>query len=71
MMEIGALTSIKSEEAVVPISEVNELKKRIRQLERALGQKTLDNDILREAVKIGREKKLISRQPLPGLEDLD
>ena len=70
-MEMGALTSIKSEEAVVPVSEVNELKKRIRRLERALGQKTLDNDILREAVKIGREKKLISRQPLPGLEDLD
>lgn len=71
MMEVGALTSIKSEEAVVPLSEVNELKKRIRQLERALGQKTLDNEILREAVKIGREKKLISRQPLPGLDDLD
>ena len=70
VMESGALTSIKSEEAVVPASEVNELKKRIRQLERILGQKTLDNEILREAVMIGREKKLISRQPLPGLEDL-
>ena len=38
------------------VIELNELKKRIRRLERALGQKTLDNDILREAVKIGREK---------------
>lgn len=71
MMESGALTSIKSEEEVVPVSEVNELKKRIKLLERVLGQKTLDNEILREAVKIGREKKLISRQPLPGLEDMD
>lgn len=71
MMEGGALTGIKAEEDVVPMSEVNELKKRIRQLERVLGQKTLDNEILREAVKIGREKKLISRQPLPGLEDMD
>jgi transposase len=35
-----------------------------------LGQKTMDIEILREAVKIGREKKLISRQPLRGLEDL-
>lgn len=52
MIEVGALASIKSEEAVVPMSEVNELKKRIRQLERALGQKTLDNEILREAVRI-------------------
>jgi transposase len=71
IMENGAMTGIKNEEDVVPISEVNELKKRIRQLERVLGQKTMDIEILREAVKIGREKKLISRQPLPGLEDLD
>lgn len=71
MTEMGALTSIKTEEAVVPMSEVNELKKRIKQLERVLGQKTMDIEILREAVRIGREKKLISRQPLPGLEDLD
>ena len=71
MMENGALTGIKTEEDLVPLSEVNELKKRIKQLERVLGQKTMDIEILREAVKIGREKKLISRQPLPGLEDLD
>jgi transposase len=71
MMENGAMTGIKTEEEVVPMSEVIELKKRINQLERVLGQKTLDNEILREAVKIGREKKLISRQPLPGLEDLE
>lgn len=71
VMEKGALTSIKAEESVVPLSEVNALKKRIQQLERILGQKTMDNEILREAVRIGREKKLISRQPLPGLEDLD
>jgi transposase len=31
----------------------------------------MDYEILREAVRIGREKKLISRQPLPGLEDMD
>lgn len=71
MMEKGALTGVKTEEELVPMSEVNELKKRIRQLERVLGQKTMDIEILREAVKIGREKKLISRQPLPNMEDLD
>lgn len=69
--ESGAMTSIQFEEDVVPISEVKQLKKRILQLERALGQKTLDNEILREAIKIGREKKLISRQPLVGLEDFE
>ena len=71
MMESGALTGIKTEEELVPMSEVNDLKRRIKQLERVLGQKTMDIEILREAVKIGREKKLISRQRLPGLEDMD
>lgn len=71
LLEQGAMTGIKSEEDVVPQSEVNALKKHIKKLEQTLGQKTLENEILREAVKIGREKKLISRQPLLGLEDLD
>lgn len=69
--ENGALTSIKKEEKVVPQSEVDSLKRHIKQLERVLGQKTLENEILKEAVKLGREKKLISRQPLPGLEDFE
>jgi len=71
IMEAGALTGVKTEEAVVPESEANELKKRIKQLERVLGQKTLENEILREAVKLGREKKLISRQPLLGISDFE
>jgi transposase len=47
------------------------LKKHIRKLEQTLGQKTLENEILREAVKLAREKKLISRQPLFGVEDFE
>lgn len=68
-MEDGALVGVQSEERVVPESRVRELETRIKQLERALGQKTLDNEILKEAIKVGREKKLISRQPLRGLSD--
>jgi transposase len=71
ILESGALTSMKSEEKVVPESEMLELKKRIKKLEQVLGQKTLENEILREAIKIGREKKLISRQPLPGIENIE
>ncbi|WP_115304915.1 IS3 family transposase [Legionella maceachernii] len=55
--ENGALTSIKKEEKVVPQSEVDSLKRHIKQLERVLGQKTLENEILKEAVKLGRGKK--------------
>jgi transposase len=45
------------------------LEKRIRELERVLGKKTLENEILREALKIAQEKKLISH--LPSLPDGD
>ena len=71
MMENGALTGVDKEEAVVPVSEAKELQQRIRQLERILGQKTVELEILKEAVRIGREKKLISRQPLLGVENFE
>ena len=71
LMEEGALEGIRSEEGVVPKSQVRELERRVRDLERMLGRKTLENEILREAVKYAREKKLISRQPLPGVEGLE
>ncbi len=70
-MEEGSLEGIHSEEGVVPKGQVRELEKRVRELERILGRKTLENEILREAVKLAREKKLISRQPLPGVEGLE
>lgn len=50
------MTSIKKEGNVVPQSELDSLKKHIKQLERVLGKKTLENEILKEAVKLGREK---------------
>ena len=40
-------------------------KKRVRELERLLGKKTMEVEILKEAIEIAREKKLISRTPLP------
>ena len=70
-MEEGAIEGIRAEEGVVPKSQVKELERQIRELERMLGRKTLENEILREAVKLGREKKLISRQPLPGVENIN
>lgn len=70
-MESSGLTGVNAEEPVIPESEVKELKKRIRHLEQVLGKKTLENEILKEAVKLGREKKLISRQPLSGLSDFE
>ncbi len=70
-MEEGALVGVGCEDEVVSKKELKKLKARIRELEGALGRKTLDNEILKEAVKLVREKKLISRQPLVGLEDFE
>ena len=69
IMESGALTAAGANEEVVPASEVKMLKDKIRQLERILGQKTVQMEILKEAVAIAREKKLISRAPLLGVDD--
>jgi transposase len=66
----GKLTAISAGEEVVAASEVRRLKTRIRELERILGRKTLENEILKDAVEIAREKKLISRVPLLPEEDM-
>jgi transposase len=71
LMEEGALEGIRSEEGVVPKGYVRDLERRVRELERMLGRKTLENEILREAINLGREKKLISRQPLHGVEGME
>lgn len=70
-MEEGALTAVDHEERVVPESELKKAQERIRRLERLLGQKTEEVEVLKEAVKIGREKKLISRRPLLGVDDFE
>lgn len=67
-MEEGALQGVQSARGVVPKERVLELEKRVRELERLLGKKTMENEILREAVDIAREKKLILRRPLHGVD---
>ena len=66
-MAEGGKEAVRVDEDVVGSSEVKPLERRIRELERVLGKKTLENEILREAVKVAHEKKLISR--LPSLPD--
>jgi len=66
----GSLMTINKKEDLVPASEVKQLKNKIKQLQQLLGKKTMMVEILQEAIEIGREKKLISRQPFPGEEDI-
>ncbi|AFM10700.1 transposase IS3/IS911 family protein [Turneriella parva DSM 21527] len=71
LKEAGALTAVGSEEEVLPVSQVRQLQERIRRLESILGRKTEEVEILKEAVRIGREKKLISHKPLRGIEGFE
>jgi transposase len=47
---------VRADDDVVARAEVLALQKRVRELERVLGRKTLENKILREAVKVAHEK---------------
>ena len=65
----GSLVAVGANEPVVPASQMQEAIKRIKQLEAALGRKTLENEILKEAVDYGKSRKWIARSPLlPGDE---
>jgi transposase len=64
---VGALTAVESGESVVPAAELDAARRQIRELQRLLGKKTLEVEILKEAVEVARERKWIARSPLlPG-----
>ena len=65
LMSEGGKVAVQADDQVVSVSESRALKKRVRELERLLGRKTMEVEILKEAIEIAREKKLISRTPLP------
>lgn len=65
--ENGSLTALKSGEDVVPASKLAAANKQIRELQRLLGKKTMEAELLKEAVEFGRAKKWIAHAPLlPG-----
>lgn len=50
LMDEGGAMAVGSIEPVVGASEVRKLEERVRDLERLLGRKTMENEILREAL---------------------
>jgi transposase len=68
-MNEGGKEAIRADDEVVSKAELLALQKRVRELERVLGKKTLENEILREAVKVAHEKQWIAQ--LPSLPDGD
>ena len=68
LMSEGGKEAIRADEEVVPASEARKLEDRVRELERLLGRKTMEVEILKEALDLARTKKqtLLSRSPSPG-----
>jgi transposase len=60
----GSLMAVGAKETVVPASELQEAMRRIKQLEGALGRKTLENEILKVAVDFAKAKMWIARSPV-------
>ncbi|MGF6383777.1 transposase-like protein [Paraburkholderia atlantica] len=52
----GSLSAVSAGEEVVPASELANALKQIPELQRLLGKKTVEVEILREAVEYGRAK---------------
>ena len=59
----GALTAAGSGEQVVPASDYRALQSQVRELQRLLGKKTLENEVLREALDLAQPKKRLLRSP--------
>ena len=56
MQDEGALAGLDADERVVAETEVKQLQAKVRELERLLGRKTMEAEILKEAVDYSRKK---------------
>lgn len=68
LMAQGALTAASAGEEVVPASEYRALQAQVSELQRLLGKKTMEAEILREAMSraAGPKKLLLRSTSLPG-----
>jgi transposase len=57
LMSEGGRRAVRADQDVVGSSRVRELEARVRDLERLLGRKTLEIEILKEALAVARRKK--------------
>jgi len=66
----GALTAAGAGEPVVPASDYKALQSQVKELQRLLGKKTMEAEILKDALAIADSKKLLSRMPLLKKADM-
>jgi transposase len=65
----GALVAVASGESVMSVSDLANARAQIVQFQQLLGKKTMENEILKKAVELTRERKWIARSPLCGMDD--
>ena len=65
LMSQGGRAAVRADEDVVAASKVRELEHRARELERLLGRKTLEVEVLKEALSVARGKKPVWQLPSP------
>ena len=65
LMSEGGQVAVRADEDVVAVSRARELEQRVRELERLLGRKTLEVEVLKEALTAARGKKPVWRLPSP------
>ena len=56
LMSEGGKQAVRADEEVVPASDVRKLEERVRELERLLGRKIMEVEILKEALDLARAK---------------
>ena len=56
LMSEGGRQAVRADDEVVPAAELRRLEERVRDLERLLGRKTMENEILKEALELARAK---------------
>ena len=59
LMTEGGHEAVRADDDVVPAADARRLEERVRELERQLGRKTLEVEILKEALDLTRSKKPI------------
>ena len=69
LMKDGGVSAIQADDQVVGMGELKALQRQVRELERLLGRKTMEVEILKEALEVAQAKKLISRMPLLPADD--
>jgi transposase len=62
-MAEGGREAVRADDIVIGAARVRQLEERIRELERLLGRKTLEVEILKEALAAARAKKPLLRWP--------